>query len=170
MSETKNILFLCTGNSARSILAEVILTAESGGRYTGFSAGSKPTGTPNRFALELLGARGHATAGLRSKSWDEFAAPDAPKMDIIITVCDSAAGETCPFWPGHPASAHWGLPDPAGVPGGDTAERAAFVEAYAVISTRINAFLALPPAQLQGPALKLNLDRIGQLSTAGNKD
>ena len=117
--DIKNVLILCTGNSARSILAEALINSEGQGRFRGFSAGSQPTGEPNSHAIALLDKMGHDTSGLRSKSWDEFSGPNAPKMDFIFTVCDSAASETCPYWPGHPASAHWGLPDPAAATGND---------------------------------------------------
>ena len=151
------VLFLCTGNSARSILAEAILNdpAIGGGRFRGVSAGSHPRGSVNPFALEILREAGLPTAGLRSKGWDEFGRPDAPPLDVVITMCDEAAGETCPIWPGHPATAHWGLPDPAAVDGDDEARRRAFRDAYAVIRRRIARFAALPvdtlaPADLAG--------------------
>ena len=137
----RNVLFLCTGNSARSILSEAILNRLGEGRFRAFSAGSKPVGRVNPGALELLGRREYPTDGLRSKSWDEFAQPDAPQMDYIVTVCNNAAGETCPVWPGHPATEHWDIDDPAGV--GETVEerRAAFEEAYAVLQKRIEKFV-----------------------------
>lgn len=135
----KNVLFLCTANSARSILAEAILTAEGAPHFMGYSAGSTPRGIPNPVALDTLSAMGHDITPFRSKSWDEFAGPDAPQMDYIFTLCDSAAAEACPLWPGHPASAHWGLPDPAG----QADEPAAFRTAYAHIQRRVQAFLAL---------------------------
>ncbi len=132
-----NVLFLCTGNSARSILAEAILNRRGAGRFAGFSAGSHPRGEVHRLALELLRAQGLAIAGLRSKSWDEFATPGAPPMDRIITVCDNAAGEACPVWPGRPAIAHWGLPDPAAVQGSEAERRRAFAETYDALDQRI---------------------------------
>jgi arsenate reductase len=138
-----NVLFLCTGNSARSVLAEAILNASGGARFRAFSAGSHPAGRVNPFALELLAKNGIGTAGLRSKSWDEFARPDAPKMDFIFTVCDSAAAEACPIWPGHPVTAHWGVPDPAAVQGSDEERRRAFAEAFALLSERIRRFIEL---------------------------
>jgi arsenate reductase (thioredoxin) len=136
-----NVLFLCTGNSARSILAEAYLNARGEGRFRAYSAGSRPAGRPNPFALELLKSNGIATDGLRSKSWDEFAAPGAPKLDFVFTVCDNAAGEVCPVWPGTPVKAHWGVDDPAAVQGSDDDKRRAFQEAFDRLSSRIDAFL-----------------------------
>ncbi len=136
-----NVLFLCTGNSARSILSEAILNRLGEGRFRAYSAGSKPVGRVNPGALELLRRREYPTDGLRSKSWDEFAGPDAAAMDYIITVCNNAAGETCPVWPGHPATEHWDIADPAGVGETDEERRAAFEEAYAVLQERIEKFL-----------------------------
>jgi arsenate reductase len=141
--ETYKVLFLCTGNSARSIMAEALLTTVSEGRFQGFSAGSKPTGKVNPFAIEQVKKTGYPATGLRSKSWDEFAAPDAPRMDFIITVCDNAAGEACPLWPGHPATAHWGFDDPAAVEGSDDEKRAAFERIYGQIAARMQAFVSL---------------------------
>ena len=137
----RNVLFLCTGNSARSILSEAILNRLGDGRFRAFSAGSKPVGRVNPGALELLGRREYPTDELRSKSWDEFAGPDAPAMDYVITVCNNAAGETCPVWPGHPATEHWDIADPAGVGETDEERRAAFEEAYAVLNKRIEKFV-----------------------------
>jgi arsenate reductase len=139
--QIKNVLFLCTGNSARSILSEAILNRLGEGRFRAFSAGSKPVGRVNPGALDLLGRREYPTDGLRSKSWDEFARPDAPQMDYIVTVCNNAAGETCPVWPGHPATEHWDIDDPAGVGETDEERRAAFEEAYAVLQKRIEKFV-----------------------------
>jgi protein-tyrosine-phosphatase len=140
MSNTKNVLFLCTGNSARSILAEAILNREGAGRFRAFSAGSQPKGMPHLAALNLLGELGYGTDGFRSKGWDEFAAPNAPPLDLIITVCDNAAGEVCPIWPGKPAKLHWSIADPAAVEGEGQAE--AFQEAYRDLHARITDFLA----------------------------
>ncbi len=156
-----NVLFLCTGNSARSILAEAYANYASKGRLRAYSAGSKPGGTVNPYAVELLEKNGVPTEGVRSKSWDEFAAPGAPGMDIVITVCDSAAAEACPYWPGQPATAHWGVPDPAAVEGNDEHKRRAFVAAFAALSHRINLLLSLPMEKLDRLALERNLDDIG---------
>lgn len=163
MSDTvKNVLFLCTGNSARSILAEGILNAEGGGRFRAYSAGSRPKDGPHPLALEMLRRAGIDTADARSKSWDEFAVPGAPKMDFVFTVCDNAAGETCPLWPGQPMTAHWGMPDPAAATG-NAAERAlAFSETYRMLRNRILAFVALPVETIDRLALKAHVDRIGK--------
>jgi len=139
--QIRNVLFLCTGNSARSILSEAILNRLGEGRFRAFSAGSKPVGRVNPGALELLARREYPTDELRSKSWDEFARPGAPQMDYIVTVCNNAAGETCPVWPGHPATEHWDIDDPAGVGETDEERRAAFEEAYAVLQKRIEKFV-----------------------------
>ena len=157
-----NVLFLCTGNSARSILAEVQLNALGKGRFRGFSAGSHPNGTVNPFAIEFLEKTGYPTGDLRSKSWDEFAVPGAPVMDYVLTVCDQAAGEQCPFWPGQPMSAHWGVPDPAAVEGSDDQKRLAFRDAASVLRKRIELFTALPAASLDRMSLKSQLDSIGK--------
>ena len=157
-----NTLFLCTGNSARSVLAEATLNDLGRARFKAFSAGSRPGGIVHPFALELLKLRGHPAEGMRSKSWDEFAAPGAPQMDFIITVCDNAAGETCPFWPGHPASADWGVADPAAVEGSDDDKRAAFATAYAILRRRIELLLGLPLDQLDALARTTRLKEIGQ--------
>lgn len=156
-----NVLFLCTGNSARSILAEAQLNHLGGGKFKAFSAGSHPGGTVNPFALEFLQNNGIATEGLRSKSWDEFALPDAPVMDYVMTVCDQAAGEQCPFWPGQPMSAHWGVPDPAAVDGTDEQKRRAFRDTAAILRKRIELFIALPAASLDRMSLKAKMDAIG---------
>ena len=157
-----NTLFLCTGNSARSVLAEGTLNDLGRGRFRAFSAGSHPGGIVNPFALELLNQRGHSTEGMRSKSWDEFASAGAPKMNFIITVCDNAAGETCPLWPGQPANAHWGVEDPAAVEGSDADKRAAFATAYAILRRRIELLLALPLDKLDALARAQRLKVIGQ--------
>ena len=157
-----NVLVLCTGNSARSILGEVLFNALGKGRFRAYSAGSKPAGMPNPYALELLQQAGHSIEGLRSKSWDEFAAPGAPHIDFIFTVCDNAAGETCPIWPGHPATAHWGLPDPAHIE--DVEEkRAAFKKVYEQLARRIQLFMNLPIEKLDKLTLKEKLAEIGKL-------
>lgn len=156
-----NVLFLCTGNSARSILAEAVMNQLGQGRFRGFSAGSRPTGAPNPFALDLLRREGIDTAFARSKSWDEFAAPDAPKMDFVFTVCDSAAAEECPYWPGQPMTAHWGLPDPAAVTGSDSEKALAFAETFRALTRRIGAFVSLPIASLDQLSLQSRLREIG---------
>ena len=161
--KTYNVLVLCTGNSARSILGEVLFNELGKGRFIAHSAGSKPVGKVNPFALELLQQRGHSIAGLRSKSWDEFAAPGAPEFDFIFTVCDNAAGETCPIWPGKPATAHWGIPDPAGIEGGDEAKRAAFRKAHEQLARRIQLFMSLPIEKLDKLTLKEKLAEIGRI-------
>jgi arsenate reductase (thioredoxin) len=158
---SRNVLFLCTGNSARSILAEAILNHLGAGRFRAFSAGSLPAGRVNPHAIALLERNGLPAAGLRSKSWDEFAAPDAPAMDYIFTVCDNAAGEICPIWPGHPVTAHWGIEDPAAVRGDPEQVQRAFGKAFAALSARIGAFVALPIDHLDPGALQRRLDRIG---------
>lgn len=157
-----NVLFLCTGNSARSILAEAYLNAAGKGKFKAYSAGSKPGGTVNPFALELLKAGGIDTAGLRSKSWDEFAKADAPKMDFVFTVCDNAAAEPCPYWPGQPMTAHWGVPDPAAATGSDEDKRRAFREALSTLSARINLLINLPMDKLDRLALTKKLQEIGR--------
>ncbi|MDH4233547.1 MAG: arsenate reductase ArsC [Gallionella sp.] len=158
-----NVLVLCTGNSARSILGEALFNTLGKGRFIAHSAGSKPVGRVNPFALELLQQQGHSIAGLRSKSWDEFAAPGAPEIDFVFTVCDNAAGETCPIWPGKPAAAHWGIPDPAGVEGGDEAKRTAFKTAYSQLKRRIQLFMNLPFESLNKLTLKQKLCEIGRI-------
>jgi arsenate reductase len=162
-----NVLFLCTGNSARSILAEAYLNAAGRGRFKAFSAGSKPGGRVNPFTLELLQKGRIDTAGLRSKSWDEFAQPGAPQMDFVFTVCDAAAAEPCPYWPGQPMTADWGVPDPAAVEGDDEDKRKAFRGALAVLSTRINLLIDLPLEKLDRLAIKKKLDEIGAASAQG---
>ncbi|MDP3173134.1 MAG: arsenate reductase ArsC [Phenylobacterium sp.] len=157
-----NILFLCTGNSARSILAEAITNALPGAKFTGYSAGSMPRGEVNPHALALLNKLGHPTSGLRSKSWDEFAVPGATPLHFVITVCDNAAGEVCPIWPGQPMTAHWGLPDPADVAGTDAEIAVAFADTYRMLRNRIGAFAELPLASLDRLSLKRRMDEIGK--------
>jgi arsenate reductase len=161
-----NVLFLCTGNSARSVLAESILRKDGAGRFRPFSAGSHPKGTVNPFALKVLKEFDYPTDSFRSKSWDEFAAPGAPKMDFVFTVCDSAAGETCPIWPGHPVTAHWGIEDPAVVEGTDVEKERAFNNAFRFMRNRIAAFAALPIASLDRMSLTNRLREIGHLDGA----
>lgn len=159
----KNVLFLCTGNSARSILAECALNRAGQGRFKAYSAGSQPTGTVNPHAIDLLQRHNFPTDGLRSKNWDEFAAPGAPQLDFIFTVCDNAAGETCPIWPGHPMSAHWGVPDPAAVTGDYETIMAAFFDAFRQLSNRISVFIELPFESLEELNLQKRLDGIGKV-------
>ncbi|MGH6659485.1 MAG: arsenate reductase ArsC [Sphingomicrobium sp.] len=158
--KVRNVLFLCTGNSARSILAEALLNRDGAGRFRAFSAGSFPKREPHPAALALLEEHGFATEKSRSKSWDEFVAADAPQMDLIITVCDSAAGETCPIWPGHPATAHWGIEDPAAVE--DDGQREAFVKAMTYLQRRISLLLALPEEEIDRLAWRDEVRRIGR--------
>lgn len=157
-----NVLFLCTGNSARSLIAESVLNADPSGRFRAFSAGSQPAGAPNPRAIQLLDRLGYDCSALRSKSWDEFAAPDAPQMDFVFTVCDNAAAETCPHWPGQPMSAHWGVPDPVAATGTEAEVAAAFNATHRTLATRIGLFTALPLAALERMALKRELDQIGE--------
>ena len=157
-----NVLFLCTGNSARSIMAECILVRLGQGCFKAFSAGSRPTGTVNPYALELLRRFNHSTEGLRSKDWEEFTQPGAPEMDFVFTVCDNAANEVCPVWPGQPMSAHWGFPDPAHFNGPEAEKRALFADVYGQIHNRISIFVSLPFASLDKLALKKRLDEMGQ--------
>lgn len=161
------ILILCTGNSARSIMAEAIINTLGAGRFVAHSAGSQPAGRVHPLALEKLNAIGYPTAQLRSKSWDEFAAADAPQMDFIITVCDNAAGETCPLWPGQPISAHWGFPDPAAVQGSAAEQRAAFEQVFQRITQRVRLLLNLPLASLDALAIRRELQNIGRQDVAG---
>jgi arsenate reductase len=162
VKSSHNVLFLCTGNSARSILAEAYLTSAGRGRFTAYSAGSHPAGKVNPFALELLEKNRLPTAGLRSKNWDEFARAGAPRLDFVFTVCDNAAGETCPVWPGQPVTAHWGVADPAAVVGAEQDKRKAFLRAFTELSARINLLLALPVEKLDRLTLKRKLDQIGK--------
>ncbi len=160
-SRTFNVLFLCTGNSARSILAEATLNHLGESRFRGYSAGSFPKGEVHPVSLQVLEKLGLPTEGLRSKSWDEFARPDAPKLDFIFTVCDHAAGEVCPIWPGHPMTAHWGIADPAAVEGSEAEQHAAFHEAYRLLRKRIELLLALPIESLDRHTLQQRLRGIG---------
>lgn len=160
--ETYNVLFVCTGNSARSILAEGLMTSLGAPRFKAFSAGSHPTGKVHPLALATLGQWGIPTDGFRSKNWDEFAQPGAPALDFVFTVCDKAAGEACPFWPGQPVTAHWGLPDPAAVEGTDAQKAKAFLDTAIVLRRRVELMLSLPLASLAGMSLQRELDRIGQ--------
>ena len=162
VDRTRNVLFLCTGNSARSILAESILNRWGGARFQGFSAGSFPRGEVHPLALELLKQSGLSVEGLRSKSWDEFAAPGAAALEFVITVCDNAAGEVCPVWPGQPITAHWGIPDPAAVEGSAIERKAAFVGAFKALERRIKLLLSLPIASLDRLRIKREMDAIGK--------
>ncbi|MFZ1682416.1 MAG: arsenate reductase ArsC [Rhizobiaceae bacterium] len=164
-----NVLFLCTGNTARSVLSESILRKDGAGRFNAFSAGSQPKGTVNPFALSVLKSFDYPAECFRSKSWDEFALPGAPVMDFVFTVCDSAAGEACPVWPGQPMTAHWGIEDPAAVEGEDWRKVAAFETAFRQMKNRISAFLALPMASIDRLALTRRLDAIGALEGAAEK-
>ena len=161
-----NVLFLCTGNSARSILAESILRKEGPGRFRAFSAGSEPKGAVNPLALEVLADAGYPTEGLRSKSWEEFAGPGAPEMNLVITVCDNAAGEVCPIWPGHPTTAHWGISDPASVEGSGSEKQEAFRQALRYMKTRITQLVALPVEQIERKTLGSELQAIAQQAGA----
>lgn len=155
------VLFVCTGNSARSIMAEALLTTMGKGRFKGYSAGSHPNGTVNPHAIEQVAITGYPVSALRSKSWDEFGVAGAPQMDFIVTVCDNAAGETCPVWPGHPMSAHWGFEDPAAVSGTDEEKRAAFHRIFRQIMTRMNIFTSLPLHMLEKNAIHQEMQAIG---------
>ena len=157
-----NVLFLCTGNSARSVLAESILAKDGAGRFRAFSAGSQPKGEVNPFALKVLRSFDYPTDGLRSKSWEEFSGPQAPRLDFVFTVCDNAAGETCPIWPGQPVTAHWGIEDPAAVDGTDIQKKAAFVQAFRLLKNRISLLTALPLRNLDAITLGAKLREIGQ--------
>jgi arsenate reductase len=161
-----NVLFLCTGNSARSILAESIMNKRGKGQFRGFSAGSHPNGKVNPLALDLLKQLDFPTEGLRSKSWDEFAGPSGTYFDFVITVCDNAAGETCPVWPGMPITAHWGIPDPAAVEGTEMEKKAAFTLAFKTMDNRIKLFLSLPIASTDQMRIKERMDAIGKTNDA----
>jgi protein-tyrosine-phosphatase len=157
-----NVLFLCTGNSARSIIAEALLNRHGQGRFRAYSAGSHPKGAVHPFAIELLAKLGLPTGGLRSKSWDEFARPGAPALDFVFTVCDNAANEVCPVWPGQPMTAHWGIPDPAAVEGTEEERRRAFADALRQLTNRIRIFASLPVDKLDRIALQRRVDEIGR--------
>ena len=161
-----NVLFLCTGNSARSVFAESILNRLGAGRFRAFSAGSHPKGAVHPFALDLLGRLNYPTRNLRSKSWDEFAQAGAPALDFVFTVCDSAANEICPLWPGQPMTAHWGVPDPAAAEGSEAERRLAFAEAYRMLNNRIGILVSLPMASLDKLSLQRRLDEIGKTAPA----
>jgi arsenate reductase (thioredoxin) len=165
-----NVLFLCTGNSARSIMAEAILTREGTGRFKVFSAGSNPKGVLHPYAIDLLRKLNYRTDGFRSKSWDEFATEAAPLLDFVFTVCDDAAGEVCPVWPGQPMTAHWGIPDPTAVEGTEAERRLAFAEAYRMLSNRISVFVNLPLASLDRLALQKRLMEIGRTRESDGKN
>jgi protein-tyrosine-phosphatase len=164
--EPFDILFLCTGNSARSILAEAIMNRIGEGKFRAYSAGSMPKGAVNPHALHLLESLRYPTEGLRSKSWDEFEQPDAPEFDFIVTVCDNAAGEVCPIWPGKPIRSHWGIPDPAAVEGSDAEIGLAFAEAFRLLSNRIRVFTSLPLHKLDGLSIRREMDEIGRAEGA----
>ena len=160
--KTYNVLFLCTGNSARSILAEAILQREGLGKFNAYSAGSQPKGEVHPYALDLLKQLNHSTKGFRSKSWDEFAVAGAPKLDFVFTVCDNAAAEVCPIWPGQPMTAHWGVPDPAAIEGSEAEKRLAFADTYRMMKNRISIFANLPMASLDRLTLQKKLSDIGK--------
>jgi arsenate reductase len=162
MQSSYNVLFLCSGNSARSIMAEAILNQKGKPNFTAYSAGSFPTGHVNPHALKQLETAKLPTSNLRSKSWDEFAKPTAPQMNFVFTVCDNAAREVCPTWPGQPVTAHWGVPDPAAVAGSPVQIERAFLDAFVALDRRIGLFLSLPPSSLDKPSLKNEIDRIGR--------
>ena len=160
--KTYNVLFLCTGNSARSIIAEAILTRVGRGKFKAFSAGSQPKGEVHPFTIQLLKGLNYDTSFARSKNWDEFAVAGAPEMDFVFTVCDNAAAESCPVWPGQPMTAHWGIPDPAAAEGNDAERHFAFAEAYRMLNNRIGIFISLPMTSLDKLALQKRLDEIGR--------
>lgn len=161
-----NVLFLCTGNSARSVLAEAILEREGVGKFRAFSAGSQPKGEVHPYTIDLLQKLNYNTDRFRSKSWEEFSAPDAPHLDFVFTVCDSAANETCPIWPGQPMTAHWGVPDPAAAEGTEAERRFAFADAYRMLNNRISIFVNLPLASLDQLTLRKRLKEIGAMQDA----
>ncbi len=162
-----NVLFLCTGNSARSIMAEAILNREGRGSFRAFSAGSQPKGSVHPYALDLLRKLNYDVSGVRSKSWREFARPDAPKLDFVFTLCDEAAAETCPVWPGQPMTAHWGVPDPAAVMGNEAEKHLAFADLFRMLRNRISIFVSLPIRSLDQLTLQKHVDSIGKTKDAG---
>ena len=170
MNKPLNVLFLCTGNSARSIIAEAILRKDGGDRFRAFSAGSMPKGAVNPFALKVLESYGYPIDGLASKSWQVFAGKDAPRMDFVLTVCDNAAGEACPLWPGQPISAHWGIEDPAAVEGSDLDKERAFVTAFRYLKNRVSLLVNLPVASLNRLALTTRLQDIGRVEGSTSKN
>ena len=167
IAKTYNVLFLCTHNSARSLMAEAIINNPlvSRGLFNGYSAGSQPSGRPNPFALDQIRRAGLPIDGMRSKDWNEFTLPGAPKMDFVFTVCDNAANEVCPVWPGQPMTAHWGVPDPSNVEGGDEAKRRAFAATFRLLASRINLFASLPLARLDRLSLHQKLNEIGRIDS-----
>jgi arsenate reductase len=164
-----NVLFLCTGNSARSIMAEAVLNREGRGKFRAFSAGSQPKGQIHPYAVDLLRKLHYDVSGMRSKSWKEFAGPDAPPLDFVFTVCDNAAKEVCPVWPGQPMTAHWGIPDPAAATGSNAEVHLAFADAYRMLNNRISIFVSLPLRSLDQLALQRQLDAIGKTKDAAEK-
>ncbi|MCF8879477.1 arsenate reductase ArsC [Hyphobacterium sp. SN044] len=165
-AKVRNVLFLCTGNSARSVLAEAILNKQGAGRFKAYSAGSQPKGEVHPLTLDTLRALKFPAAEYRSKSWDEFAGLDGPEFDFVFTVCDSAAAESCPVWPGQPMTAHWGVPDPAAATGSEAERRAAFLEAFRQLNNRISIFLSLPMESIDRMSLQHRLDEIGRTGAA----
>jgi protein-tyrosine-phosphatase len=165
-----NVLFLCTGNSARSIIAEAIINSLGAGKFNGYSAGSMPKGQVHPLAITLLNKLNYDTAALRSKSWDEFSTADAPKMDFVFTVCDNAANEVCPFWPGQPMTAHWGVPDPVAAGGNETERAIAFADTYRMLNNRISIFTNLPLKSLDSLTLQRHLDDIGRTQTDATRE
>lgn len=170
MSSVYNVLFLCTHNSARSVIAECIINRLGAGKFRGFSAGSTPRGSIHPYAIDMLRIQNYDVSSLRSKSWDEFAAPGAPEMDFVFTVCDDAAQEVCPFWPGQPMTAHWGLPDPSRAEGTEAEKRFAFADTHRMLYQRIGIFVNLPLVSLDRLALQKKLDQIGQSQPVGAGD
>jgi protein-tyrosine-phosphatase len=165
-----NVLFLCTHNSARSVIGECVINSLGRGKFKGFSAGSQPSGTVHPYARELLQRLNYDMSNLRSKSWEEFAAPGAPRLDFVFTVCDDAANETCPAWPGQPMTAHWGLPDPAAVVGTEAERRQAFADTHRMLYQRIGIFVNLPIKELDKLSLQKQLDDIGHIRTPSRED